>query len=201
MTMDDFLEQIAVKKNQGIFTAAYYFCWIFVILFGLTAAFFLANIVGMDPETGGMSFNWISLALTLVFGGAAFLTWRGSDNLRVEYDYTFTNGNLDVSRVMNNKRRRYLTALMMNDVIRCGPATGQAFQKSLHEPGVKIHNWFCNREANLYFFYFEKKGQKHVIVLELNKEMVAMIRSKSYLQRGVWYEADGSQNYGSSISR
>lgn len=199
--MDDFLEQVAVKKNRGLFTLLYYCCWVLLIVFALIAAFFLANTMGMNPETGGMAFSWQSLVLALVFGGLAFLIWRGSDNLRVEYDYTFTNGNLDVSRVLNNKRRRYLTALQMKDVIRCGPASGPTFAKTLHEPGVKQHNWFCNREANLYFFYFEKKGQKHVIVLELNSEMVAMIRSKSYLQRGVWYEADGSQNYGSSISR
>ena len=82
----------------------------------------------------------------------------------------------------------------MKDVIRCGPAQGQAFAKTLNEPGIKRHNWFVNREANLYFFYFQKKGLKHVIILELNQEMIDMIRSKSYLQRGVWYDADGKQS-------
>ena len=85
-------------------------------------------------------------------------------------------------------------------LIRCGPAQGPAFNKTLHEPNAKRHNWFVNREANLYYFFFEKKGARHIIILELNDEMVAMIRSKKYLQRGVWYEADGKQNYGSSIS-
>ena len=72
--------------------------------------------------------------------------------------------------------------------------------KTLNEPGVKRHNWFVNREANLYFFYFQKKGLKHVIVLELTNEMIEMIRSKNYLPRGTWYEADGSQKYGAGIS-
>jgi hypothetical protein len=125
-----------------------------------------------------------------------------SDTLYAEgkYDYTFTNGCLDVSRVLNNKRRKYLTALEMKDVIRCGPATGPAFQKTLKEPGVKVHNWFVNRDAKLYFFYFPRKGVKHVIVVELVDEMVAMIRSKNYLPRDAWYDEEGRQSYGVRVS-
>ena len=198
--MDDFLEIYAVRHKQGLYTLLYYVCWVLLVVFALIAAFSLAGIVGMNPETGGMMFSLQNLILTLLFGGAAFLLWRGSDNCRVEYDYTFTNGNLDVSRVLNNKRRKYLTALEMKNVIRCGPAAGQAFQKTLNEQGIKRHNWFVNRDAHLYFFYFQKKGLKHVIIVELNQEMVDMIRSKNYLPRGVWYNEDGTSTYGASIS-
>ena len=198
--MDDFLEIYAVRRHQAPFTVLYYLSWILVVVLLLTAAISLPGVIGADPETGKLVFSWQSLLVVLVAGGAAYLLWRGSDNCRVEYDYTFTNGNLDVSRVLNNKRRKYLTALEMKDVIRCGPAAGPAFMKTLNEPGIKRHNWFLNRDAHLYYFYFQKKGLKHVIVLELNQEMVDMIRSRNYLPRGVWYEADGSQKYGSGIS-
>lgn len=198
--MDDFLETIAVRRKQGLYTALYYACWALIIVFALVAAFALSGVVGINPETGGMVFVWQNLVVMLVFGGAAYLLWRGSDNCRVEYDYTFTNGNLDVSRVLNNKRRKYLTALEMKDVIRCGPATGPAFQKTLNEPGIKCHNWFVNRDAKLYYFYFQRKGVKHVIVLELTDEMVAMIRSKKYLPREAWYDAEGKNSYAAGIS-
>ena len=198
--MDDFLEIYAIRRKQGLYTAIYYLCWLMLLVCGLIAAISLSGILGMDQETGSMRFSLVNLVGTVVFGGAAFLLWRGSDNCRVEYDYTFTNGILDVSRVLNNKRRKYLTALEMKNVIRCGPAAGPAFMKTLNEPGVKRHNWFLNRDAHLYFFYFQKKGVKHVIILELNQEMVAMIRSKNYLPRGVWYNEDGNSSYGASIS-
>ncbi len=134
----------------------------------------------------------------MVFGGIAFLLWRRADYCKMEYDYSFTNGTLDVSRVLNNKRRRYLTALEMKDVVRCGPAKGPAFVKTLNEPNIKKHNWFLNRDAKLYYFYFIKKNVKHMAVMELSDEMVAMIRSKSYLQRGVWADEDGKSSYGVS---
>ena len=198
--MDDFLEPIAVRRKQGLYTLLYYACWAVIVVFAVVAAFSLAGVISINPETGGMTFVWQNLALFLVFGGAAYLLWRGSDNCRVEYDYTFTNGNLDVSRVLNNKRRKYLTALEMKDVIRCGPAAGPAFKKTLSEPGVKVHNWFVNRDAKLYYFYFQRKGVKHVIVLELTDEMVAMIRSKNYLPRDAWYDAEGRSGYAASLS-
>lgn len=198
--MDDFLEIVAYRRRQGLFSLLYYLCWLLILVLVLTTAIALTNVIGMNPETGGIMFSWMDLLLGLAAGGAAFGLWRASDNCRVEYDYTFTNGNLDVSRVLNNKRRKYLTALEMKDVIRCGPAAGPAFAKTLNEPGIKRHNWFVNRDANLYFFYFQKKGLKHVIVLELTQEMVDMIRSKKYLPRDAWYDADGSQRYGARIS-
>lgn len=198
--MDDFLEIIAVRRKQGLYTLMYYACWLLIVLFALTAAVGVANVVGVNPETGGMVFSWQNLLVAALFGAAAYFLWRGADNCRVEYDYTFTNGNLDVSRVLNNKRRKYLTALDMKDVIRCGPASGPAFSKTLSEPDIKRHNWFVNREAKLYYFYFQRKGVKHVIILELTDEMVAMIRSKNYLPRDAWYDADGKQSYGKRIS-
>ncbi len=198
--MDDFLETVAVRRRQGLYTVLYYACWLLIVIFALVAAVSLSGAIGVNPETGGMVFVWQNLVAALVFGGAAYLLWRGSDNCRVEYDYTFTNGNLDVSRVLNNKRRKYLTALEMKDVIRCGPATGPAFKKTLNEPGIKCHNWFVNRDAKLYYFYFQRKGVKHVIVLELTDEMVAMIRSKNYLPREAWYDAEGRNSYAAGIS-
>ena len=193
---DDFIEQIAVRRKQGAYTALYILCLLALAVCAVIAVIFLTGLIGTDVESGGIVVRWLNLPIVAVAGGLAFLLWRASDNCRVEYDYTFTNGNLDVSKVLNNRRRRYLTALLMKDVIRCGPAAGPAFQKTLAEPGMKVHNWFLNRDANLYFFYFKRQEVKHTAVLELNQEMVKVIRSKStYLPRGAWYEADGTQKY------
>lgn len=196
--MDDFLEQVARRKHQGMYTLLYVFLWFIIIVFGMAALSSVMRIIMIDEQ--GLSINFIALIITVVGGGIAFLAWRRSDYCRLEYDYSFTNGILDVSRVMNNRRRRYLTALDMKDVIRCGPAQGPAFQKTLSEPGLKKHNWFLNRDANLYYFYFLKNNVKHMAVVELHEEMVAMIRSKSYLQKGVWIDKDGKASYNYGVS-
>ena len=195
--MDDFLEQTAVRKSRGIFSLLYYMAWIGVVLFALVAAFGLRGVIGVNPETGGLMFSLTSLIVMVVFGGLAFFLFRAKDECRIEYDYAFTNGCLDISKVMNERRRRYLCAMETKEVLSCGPAAGPAFQKVLKEPGIKQHNWFVNREAKLYYFYFQKKGVKHVAVMELNDEMISVIRSKKYLQLGVWHDADGKSTYAS----
>lgn len=195
--MDDFLEQVARRRHQGVFTLMYVLMWVVIVISGFSALMYLMNIMGVDAE-GNFRFNFIALIFAVVFGGIAFLLWRRADYCKMEYDYSFTNGTLDVSRVLNNKRRRYLTALEMKDVVRCGLAKGPAFVKTLNEPNIKKHNWFLNRDAKLYYFYFIKKNVKHMAVMELSDEMVAMIRSKSYLQRGVWADEDGKSSYGVS---
>ena len=196
--MDDFLEQVARRKRQGFYTLLYVCLWVVTIFSGLNAMIWLTQFMGADES--GIRLNFVALILGLISAGIAFLAWRRTDHCRVEYDYTFTNGILDVSKVLNNHRRRYLTALEMKDVVRCGPAKGPAFQKTLQEPGIKKHNWFLNRDANLYYFYFVKNNVKHLAVLELHQEMVDVIRSKSYLQKGVWMDENGRSvvNYGIS---
>lgn len=197
--MDDFLEEVARRRHQGAYTLLYVLTWILIVVFGFYALMQLMNVIGAD-ESGGVSFSWISLVLAVVFGGLTFLLWRRADYCRVEYDYSFTNGTLDISQVLNNKRRRYLTALDMKDVVRCGPAMGPGFQKTLNEKDLKKHNWFLNRDANLYYFYFVKKNVKHLAVVELTDEMVAVIRSKSYLQKGAWVDENGKSTYNYGVS-
>lgn len=192
--MDDFLEQVARRRKQGIYSLIYFLTWFVIIMFAITGVMNLMNILGVDEN--GLMFNFMALIMAVVFGGIAFLLWRRVDYCRMEYDYTFTNGILDISQVLNNKRRRYLTALDLSEVIRCGPCQGPGFQKTLSEKDLKKHNWFLNRDANLYYFYFVKKNIKHLAVVELTDEMVALIRSKSYLQKGVWTDADGKTSYG-----
>ena len=195
--MDDYLETVARRKHQGMYTAIYFLTWVLIVLFGFYALLNFSSFIVSDPE-GGVQFNWQGLIVAVVTGGIAFLLWRRNDYCRMEFDYTFTNGILDVGQVLNNKRRRYLTALDMKDVVRCGPTQGATFEKTLRESGLKKHNWFLNRDANLYYFYFVKNNVKHLAVLELTDEMVAMIRSKNYLPRGAWAADDGKSGYGVS---
>ena len=197
--MDDFLEQVAVRNHQGAFTFLYFFTWVFIVIFALLALLNLSSIIGMS-ETG-LQINFLAIGEALIFGGTAFLLFRRADYCRTEYDYTFTNGILDVSQVLNNKRRRYLTSLDLTTVVRCGPAKGPGFQKTLNEPGIKKHNWFLNRDGALYYFYFTKNNVKHMAVLELTQEMVDLIRSKSYLQKGAWVNEDGKSEYNYGVSR
>ena len=67
-----------------------------------------------------------------------------------------------------------------------GKVTSSSLQRELSMPGIKRMNWFLNREAELYYFYFTKDTDKKMIILEPSEEMVENIRK--YLPNGAWRE-------------
>ena len=181
--MDKYRDESAIKRNRTFSEVAYFLCWIVMIGCAIIAVIALNSLTAVFT-----SFSWVSLAWSVgtmaVFGGLAFLIWRKKDELRVEYDYTFTNGDLDVGKVFGNSRRRLMTSLNMKNVEAAGSVTHPSFQRYLNAADVKKHNWFVNRDSNLYYFYFVKNNVKHVIVLELSDEMIEML--KPFLGFGVW---------------
>ena len=191
--MDNFHEEVATKANKTVDNMLYGLCWVAIVLFGIIAMTGLSSLLSLH-------FSVAAVVYFVVFGGLAFLIWYKKDNLRVEYDYTFTNGDLDVGKVFGNARRRLMTSLNMKNVETAGMVTDQSFQRFMNDKTVKKHNWFVNRGANLSYFYFEKENDKHqtikhVIVLELSGEMLAML--KPYLKFGVWQggDAQGSPRF------
>ena len=183
--MDNFHEEIVVRHKRGLYSFLYALCWVFMVIFALLA---LNGLTGAMNILSGQidSTVIISIVFLVVFGGGTFLLWRHKDELRCEYDYTFTNGDLDIAKVLNNTRRKALTSLSMRNVEACGAINHASFQRYLTMRDIKKYNWFLNRESNLYYFYFTKNSVKYLIIVELSDEMIAMVRSHNYLNFGVW---------------
>ena len=177
--MDNFREEVASKHNKLFSNLAYAVCWVSIFIFGVLGMMGLSSLMALQ-------FSVASVAYFVIFGGLAVLLWFKKDNLRIEYDYTFTNGDLDVGKVFGNARRKLMTSLPMKNVEACGPVTDPSFQRYITMRDVKKHNWFVNRGAALYYFYFVKNSVKHIIVLEISEDMVKMLRP--YLNYGVWNE-------------
>ncbi len=176
--MDHFLEEVVVKRKNTLNRILYYFSWIIMV--------FAALIASMTLGTLTTDFNVYSIAVILISAGIAIYTWFFHDKLLTEYEYTFTNGALDFAEVYNNKKRKSLGSLNVKNVEAFGKVTSSSFQRYLSTPGVKRMNWFLNREAELYYFYFTKESERKMIILEPSEEMVSYIRQ--YLPNGAWRE-------------
>ncbi len=182
MAMDHFLEEVVVKRNNTLNRILYYFSWVVIFVAGLAAAWGL-NVVMYSMSTG---FDLMSLIFTLLSAGIAVYTFFFHDRLLTEYEYTFTNGSLDFAEVYNNKKRKSLGSLNVKTVDAFGKVSSGSFQRYVNMPGIKRMNWFLNRDAELYYFFFSKDSNKKMIVLEPSEEMVALIRQ--YIPRGVYQE-------------
>lgn len=174
--MDHFLEEIVIRRNRALQDVMYYFATITMVLFALIGFWMLANIFS--------SFSVPGLIILVFFGGIAVLLYLYKDRLRTEYEYTFTNGDLDFAEVFNNQKRKNLGTMRVKNVEAFGPVDSNNFRKIINMPGLKRKNWFLNRDANLYYFYYQKESNRTVIVMEPSSEMVDTI--KKYLAHGVY---------------
>jgi len=175
--LDNYREEIVVKKNRTFNNILYALLMVIMVI----SLFFVALAFSMVGVSGNFVYPLIILAIN---GGIAVLIWIKKDTLRTEYEYTFTNGDLDFAKVLGNSRRKNLGTMQVKNVEACGYVNTQSFQRYITMPGLKKINWFLNRGSDLFYFFYQKEGQKTMIVIEPSEELVEMI--KLYLPRGVY---------------
>ena len=174
--MDHFREEIVVKKSKGLDEALYFISAAVMVIMALFAVIQLQLLL--------TSFDLFSVITVVICGGSAVLLFLRRDRLRTDFEYTFTNGEMDFAKVFNNQKRKNLGTMRVKNVEAFGPVSASSFQRYISMPGIKKEHWFLNRGAELYYFYFVKDGNKRIIVLEPSEEMVDLI--KKYLQRGAY---------------
>ena len=156
--MDYFMEHAVVRRKHGVFDAAFILANVLMVLFGIVAIFDMSVIL--------TNFSVAGLIETVVVTAIAVGLFFYRDRLRVEYDYTFTNGILDFAVIYNGVKRKELGSLKVKNVEAFGKVDSDSFRRYVSMPGVKTTNWFLNRDAELYYFYFQKGGNRRIIVLE-----------------------------------
>lgn len=176
--MDHFMEEVVVKRNRTFQTVTYVLATAVMVIAGLFALLMIQMLF--------MEFSFYALIETLLYAAVAVFLFLRRDRLRTEYEYTFTNGELDFAMVFNNQKRKTLGTMRVKNVEAFGPVDSNGFRKLINMPGLKRRNWFLNRDAKLYYFYYQKESAKNIIVLEPSDELVDMIRK--YLPRGAYQE-------------
>ena len=156
--------------------------------------FLISNIGGCltpigDPPllmgfSRGVPFFWSLRLVPMLLLNVAVLLFLFKDRLKTEYEYTFTNGDLDFAQVFNNQKRKALGTMRVKNVEAFGPVDSNEFRKLINMPGINRKNWFLNRGAKLYYFYYQKENNRTIIVLEPSEELVGMIRK--YLPPTAW---------------
>lgn len=171
--MDNFKEEVVVRKQgRAVSAIGFVMCWILIVAFGLYGMIGLSSILSLDFQVA----NFVSF---IVGGGVAFLLYRYKDNFRTEYEYTFTNGEMDVAKVLGNSRRKQLTTVRMREMEAGGWADTDAFDRYLSMKDVKRLDYFLNGKSRLYYLFFIRDGKKTLLLIEPSQEMVNMMAQYS----------------------
>ncbi|MGI6726218.1 MAG: hypothetical protein ACOX62_08530 [Christensenellales bacterium] len=64
----------------------------------------------------------------------------------------------------------------IRNVEACGMVSSGSFNRYLNTPGVVRLNWFLNRDADLFYFYFVKDSKKSLLIIEPSEEMLSLIK-------------------------
>lgn len=173
--MDQFMEEVVTKRNRGMESFVYVLSWVFMILTGIITIF-MFNLITMTISAQGFSAGLIlDIVLTLLMAGSCVLLFLYKDRIRTEYEYTFTNGVMDFAKVFNNRKRKALGTMNIRNVEACGLVSSGSFHRYVSMQGVKRINWFLNRDAELFYFFFQKDGKKSLMVIEPSETMRQLI--------------------------
>lgn len=175
--MDQFKEDIVTCRSTLLPNVLYALCWVLIVVSGLYA-FMLLQVLFM------VSFDVVTAVTLLLSIACAVLLFLVKDNLKTEYEYTFTNGTLDFAKVLRGARRKELGSMNVANVAASGHVAHESFKRYLSMKDVQRKNWFLNRDGNLFYFYYTKEGRKHMIIIEPSEELVQMMIP--YFQAGVY---------------
>ena len=94
--MDRFLEEAVSKRNRALDEILYYASLVLMIVTGVLGFLFLQSVMA-----AGLG----ALIPAVVMIGIAVYLWFTHDKFRTEYEYTFTNGELDIDKIIAKKKR------------------------------------------------------------------------------------------------
>ena len=185
MLNDVFLEQTLCRTAAKKYLFFYLLAWVAMIVCGFYAAVSLFNIIEVDVE-GVLSFNFIALLIMLVAGALAVLIYRKKDDIQIEYDYSYVNGILDVAKVMNRRRRKYMMELDMKIVTESGRVSNPRYEQLSKRTDLKKFDFSLNPGAEKTYFYFQKNGIWYLVVTEINEEIRKAMCERNVLPYGAW---------------
>ncbi len=172
--MDNFREESVSKVNSGLSTIIYILSSVGMVFFGIIA---LLNLSAIWSGIWSGDFSLPAFIITLIFGALAYGCFVLRGNQRIEYDYTFTNGILDIAKVINNSKRKKLLTADIREFEMLAPTSDDGFQRMLNHPGIEQKfNYFLNRGGGLYYAVFTHNGKKTLLVFEPSEKMVEMMK-------------------------
>lgn len=152
------------QSNSNLFYIIYIAC---AVIMGVLSFTFLL--------LGGTA-NMIMFVFALILGLLCGLFYYMAQRTRIEYDYTLTNGTLDIAKIINDRSRKKLLSLDVSTIIEMKPITSESFQRYFEDNSLKKANMFVNKGTHLYYMLFVKDEKKAVVVFEPNQQLVEYMK-------------------------
>lgn len=184
--MDVFYEESAVAKNTGkqarrwkILNILSYVALCLMIILAYNMIMFIP--IGTPEQKGYMEalslFLFFTMNFLLMAGFWVFLfTWKRRTN--VAYDYVFVSGELRITKVFHNHKRKLLTRFESENIMQIGDADSNSYDRLCKDPNVKQVICTSNdiaADGKFFMYILINDDGKKLYVLECRETMLMHI--------------------------
>jgi len=174
---DVFHEEIVVRKNRGIYNVLYIVLNIFMYIFAILAIISFQGILRSFSDTSTL-IN--AVVIFLGFAIVAVGSYLYKDTLKMDYEYSYTNGIFDVARVKNNKTRKELLSCNTKEELELvAPIMTNDFNRYQSMNDIKKVNAWLNRDMKKYFAIIRKDSQRTMLIFEPSEKFIATLKKYS----------------------
>lgn len=156
--MDTFIEKLVARKKtakDSLLTAGILVAAIFLIMLSLTVK--VINQLGLG----------IFLAAGLIYLGYRLVQARN-----VEYEYIVTNGDLDIDRIVAQRKRKRIFSASCKEFDVLSPVKSNSFSQSVQSIKNRIDASSSIDSPDAYFATLNYKGEKTVVIFEPDERML-----------------------------
>lgn len=155
--MDVFLEYLMKKKQTGLdvlkqlglILAAIVFSYVVMVVFQMLGSFFA---------------SYTLLAVAGVFYG----TWILLRNYKLEYEYIFTNGDLDIDVIKAQKTRKRLVSLQCKKIELMASDKNMTYKRDFESDSIskKFNAVFDSALGSVYHVLFTYDGERMLLTFQ-----------------------------------
>lgn len=159
--MDIFVERI-VSKKKGLKEYLKAIAIVFVALIVAmvaTAYLFPEGIV-------------IIIYVAIVYGAKYFIS-----NLNVEYEYSLTNGDIDIDKIINQKKRKRLHSTACKDIELMAKLSSSKYNQSIAKAPLIIKSVSSMDSPGVYFAVLNSGGKKATLYFEPDEKMLKNLKT------------------------
>lgn len=149
--MDVFVEQLIVRKRTGTDYLIIAGC----ILAAILVCFFVPLFLG----------RFLGAFTLLICVGLVYLLYNVMIGSNLEYEYSFTNGAMDVDKIIAAKRRKRVTSLNAREIEMMGTTKNRAFEGYMNNSEIKkVYACSSVKDEGVFFVLYTEGGKKKLLL-------------------------------------
>ena len=161
------------KRRYTVFTVTAVLCFIVAFISLMVLVFAIPMQTEYIP-----SFIFFGIMLIGMTAGGIFLLIK-RHSFYLSYDYTFVSGELRISKVLHNRKRKLLYRLTDDKLIMVGRVDSETYKKLKASPDSKEDILTPNSEAaeDREFFYIQAatNAGKRILIFECRPQLISSI--------------------------